>query len=621
MSEFVLTILVGILNIFGRIPDPSALLSDWNITQNWQAQGEHYVFEASSNEITKSCKANPEKFIIFPQVIHGVHEIYGDGNLVQSSGDITFDKASPFYNQTFISCQVVSQYSNLKWRVTAYSRFFSRILDPVIISSTSSKANFYNTTANSSAAGILLILAAFTGLIYYKRVSNSLTFSVASGSLFFSLYFLFSENSEFGITSSMLISHKIADIGLVLGTTMLLRAFVLDKLLPKKIYNIQFIFNSISIILILTGSNGDIIQMGTVLPMPVFLVCSLSILKTIINQSKKTGFKQDSVFKGVGILFFLIFGCNDILNVFAIISTYMLLPFGLVGAIFGLSLAVNREIENTYIERDSLLKNLDNKVKEKTAELQEALVSLKSTQSELVHSAKLASLGTLSAGIAHEINNSINYVNGALIPLERRIHAMIPPSERGLIDKLLNSIKEGTNLTIEIVKSLRTFTGLNQADFKKFQIKEAIDSVLTILKSKLRDVKLTVEIEPNLALSGNLVGINQVFMNLITNALDVLPEQNGEIKIGAISENSFIKLWVEDNGCGIPQEAVERIFDPFFTTKEVGKGTGLGLHIVQKEIEKHQGKISVNSQLNKGTKFEILIPMDIKIGFMKKEAS
>ena len=409
----------------------------------------------------------------------------------------------------------------------------------------------------------------------------------------------------------MLESHKIADIGVIIGSSFLFRAFVADSLISKKLYNVQIVANIISLFIIVMGFSGDIIQIGTIFPMPFFVISSVNILTNISIQSTIHGIKKESIFKGLSIFSFLFFGCNDIFKIFAIIDNFMLLPFGLVGAIFGLSLAVNREIENTYIERDGLLKNLDLKVNEKTAALQSALDSLKTTQSELVQSAKLASLGTLSAGIAHEINNSINYVNGALIPLERKIHSLIPIENRGIIDKLLSSIKEGTHLTIEIVKSLRTFTGLNQAEFKQFKIKDAVDSVLVILKSKLREINVEVEIPEELSMTGNLVSLNQVIMNLITNALDVLPQQNGKIKIVALTESTEIKLSIEDNGCGIPPDSVCRIFDPFFTTKEVGKGTGLGLHIVQKEIEKHHGKISVSSKVGIGTKFEIVLPMGV----------
>jgi C4-dicarboxylate-specific signal transduction histidine kinase len=244
-------------------------------------------------------------------------------------------------------------------------------------------------------------------------------------------------------------------------------------------------------------------------------------------------------------------------------------------------------------------------VQEKTKHLEEALIQLKSTQAELVQSARLASLGTLSAGIAHEINNSINYVNGALGPLEKKVHKLVPPEERAMIDKLFAAIKEGTSLTVDIVRSLRNFTGLNQAEYKSVDLSQVVHSVLTILKNKAKDVSVKVTFPENPSIMGNITGLNQIFMNLISNSLDAMDKEEKTITINCQDLGNKISIVVEDNGSGIPKAVIDRIFDPFFTTKDVGQGTGLGLHIVAKEIEKHGGKISVQSFEGKGTRFDI----------------
>lgn len=621
MEELLVSIMVSLLGLVGNIPATQSLLADWSIRDDWHKQGNYYFFRAESEQITKNCQRSPDSKILFPQIIHGIHEIYGDGKLILKSGDPTFHEAAPFYRQTFLNCSEALQYKKLEWRVTSYSKFFARITEPIEIRKSVSKNIFFTATTNASAAGILLILSLLSFIIYYRRVEHRLTFSVAACALCFSSYFIFAENAAFGITMSMLDAHRIADLSLWIGTTCLFYAFYVVGSLSKGAMQIQTLTTTLALGVIALGTSGDIIQLGTILPMPGVLLCGLSIVYVNLLKNEWSTVDSQSFVKVTTALMVIIFGTNDILNIFAIGTNFMLLPFGLVGAIMGLAINVNQNIEKTYVERDHLLETLDAKVNDKTKELQDALNSLKTAQSDLVQSAKLASLGTLSAGIAHEINNSINFVFGAIVPLEKRIHRLIPAEERVMVDKLLNSIKEGTRLTIEIVKSLRNYTGLNQTAFKNFRVKEVFDAVLTILRSKLIGVHVEVDVDPELNLVGNLVGINQVIMNLVTNAIDVLPKENPQLWLGAKLENQNIIFWVTDNGCGIPPENQGRIFDPFFTTKEVGKGTGLGLHIIKKEIERHGGNITLSSEINKGTRFEVRIPQGTEIDLMKQEAA
>jgi signal transduction histidine kinase len=323
--------------------------------------------------------------------------------------------------------------------------------------------------------------------------------------------------------------------------------------------------------------------------------------------------KISSLFRISSVLSFIVFGANDLFNVLGFTSGYMLLSFGALFGIFFLATSVNQDIEKTYSERDDLVANLQLKVNEQTSHLSEALMQVKKSQADLIQSARLASLGTLSAGIAHEINNAINFVNGAVIPLERKVTKHIPAEDKVIVDKLFEAIKQGTNLTVEIVRSLRNFTGLNQAKVKDVQIQGVVESIVTILKSKLKAIKVTLNIEAGLTMNCYQVGLNQIFMNIFSNAIDVLPAEGGEIAVSAVTQGDFVQIKISDNGSGMPPEVKDRIFDPFFTTKEVGKGTGLGLHIVLKEVEKHNGTISVSSEKGRGTEFCITLPRVLAI--------
>lgn len=580
----------------------------WQVTNGWQSVTNGKILSVTSSGIVEQCKHNPNTYISFPQIVHSYHEFFLDKIPIASHGHQDFSRASPFYERPFLRCSTIKDGNILEWRVTTYSSFFARLREWPEMTANPHVYNITNVSLNMAAFGILIILSIFSILIYKGRVHDNLTYSLGFGSLFLSFYFLNSVNSYFGLSYDMLTSHKVADGGLWIGAMFFINAFYSEKLLN---YNANIVFRTFCVLGILTiiaGKNGNEVQLGTMIPMIPFFYCAITIVISLIKDIKTNQLTKSNSLKVFAILLFAILGLNDALNVTGIIRSEMLLSIGSVGGFFGLSIAVSQAIEKTYDERDALLHGLEKKVTEKTQHLENALATLKSTQAELVESARLASLGTLSAGIAHEINNSINYVNGALIPLERKIQSTVAEKDRELIDKLLASIKEGTFLTVEIVKSLRNFTGLNQAKLKTIDLSEIVNSVLTILKSKTRNINLSIDIPENCSLTCNPVGLNQVFMNLITNSIDALDKDLKTISIRANIENDNINIAFEDNGSGISKEIIDRIYDPFYTTKEVGRGTGLGLHIVKKEIEKHKGKIRVTSKVGLGTKFEITLP-------------
>ncbi len=352
------------------------------------------------------------------------------------------------------------------------------------------------------------------------------------------------------------------------------------------------------------------------------------------------------------------------------------LQIGSAGEIILLSLALGDRINRLRKEREMALDQslklskenakiileqnivLEQKVEERTVELQEAneelsvtLEHLKETQSQLVEVEKMASLGQLTAGIAHEINNPINFVTSNISPLKRdildlnnlmTIYRKLESKEMAEadlkeiikqaiefkeeidydylveeIDILIDGIYDGANRTTEIVRGLRNFSRLDEDDFKNTKVEEGLDSTLTLLNNRIRDTVVLTKNYADTPLIDCYPGkLNQVFMNILNNALQAIELRKskdidyvGRLTIETQIHNEKIHILLSDNGVGMNEETQKKIFDPFFTTKEVGEGTGLGLSIVYKIIDKHNGKITVNSELNVGTTFTIILPI------------
>lgn len=298
----------------------------------------------------------------------------------------------------------------------------------------------------------------------------------------------------------------------------------------------------------------------------------------------------------------------------------------------------NRTLEENVSKRTTEISQQNEKLNRQKDELGKALENLRQSQNKLIQSEKMVSLGQLVAGIAHEINNPVNFISAGVDSLNTNLeeirqvldlyHEITPiNAENKLkeieelkekveyneaiseINRLINSIKNGTKRTTEIVKGLRTFSRMNEDIIKTADIHEGIDTSLILLHNRYKN---RIEI---IRKYGNIPQIecfpsqlNQVFMNILTNAVDAI-EDKGIITISTSIKNEIIQVSIKDTGRGIPEYLKEKIFEPFFTTKEVGKGTGLGLSISHGIIEKHNGIIDFKSEVGKGSEFIISLPL------------
>lgn len=271
-------------------------------------------------------------------------------------------------------------------------------------------------------------------------------------------------------------------------------------------------------------------------------------------------------------------------------------------------------------------------------ELRDAVDKLLNTQEELLQARKMASIGEFTKGIAHELNNPINFVlNGAelmhariqelqelakayskldpLIPKERiyeiqRFKELIEFDFMETdLDTLLEDIKEGARRSAKIVKGLQMFSAHDTGEMKYTDIHMSLDDSIALLGNQIRykSIHIIKDYEETGQVYLNPIEINQVFVNLLTNAIQSI-NGNGKIALQTRLLGEQVKISVKDNGCGIPHDLQEKIFDPFFTTRDTGEGTGLGLAIVYSVVKKHNGKVEVNSQPAEGTEFVIYLP-------------
>ena len=294
---------------------------------------------------------------------------------------------------------------------------------------------------------------------------------------------------------------------------------------------------------------------------------------------------------------------------------------------------------------------LETKVQQRTAQLEEAKDYIQSqydhlrmAQKQLVESEKMAGLGQMTAGIAHELNNPINFVNSNVGPLQRDIADVIAmldeyrslgpnatpqeiesmrqkceeldiPFIRKEIDQLIKGIEEGSKRTAEIVKGLRIFARTDKDTLVSANINECILSTLVVMKGVTKGhVTLHKDLSASIPELDCYPGkLNQVIANLISNAIHAtrIPGRSSEhrdVWITSEHDENFIRIKVKDNGCGIDMAEQEKIFVPFFTTKAVGEGTGLGLAIARGIMDEHHGNIEVQSQPGKGSEFILHLP-------------
>lgn len=261
-----------------------------------------------------------------------------------------------------------------------------------------------------------------------------------------------------------------------------------------------------------------------------------------------------------------------------------------------------------YLEdfREGVL-NMIRELDESERELEEAYVKLKETQAQLIQSSKMTALGELAAGLAHELNQPLTVIKGLASNLLKTVPEASPQHEKARL------IADASTRMEKVIKHLSVFSRLEGPQFQYFDLNSVIKDAFIILKESLATSRIEVKVElaPLPPVLGSPTRLEQVVINLVTNAKDAMPE-GGTLYIKTESFESggkrMNRATFRDSGHGIPEEHLKRIFDPFFTTKEVGKGTGLGLSISYGIVQEHKGELTVESRPGEGAAFHITLP-------------
>ncbi|MDA3786534.1 MAG: ATP-binding protein [Deltaproteobacteria bacterium] len=324
-----------------------------------------------------------------------------------------------------------------------------------------------------------------------------------------------------------------------------------------------------------------------------------------------------------------------------------------------------KDLDHSFETINNLKTGLENKVEERTKQLalanqglttrqeyleeanqqlEKAMQELQETEGQLIQSEKMAALGQVVAGVAHEINNNINFISAALPSLSRGINdlkeltrtfgaaCLEEPGEKqakirlkalalkkelekddlfSSLDELMGNIREGVKRTIRIVTDLHTFSRADEQGFKRVDLHSSLDSTLTFVNKKyLKGIHIHQEYGTIPLVTCRPGRLNQVFLNIMNNGIQAMARQGGTLKITTFLDDDHVHIRFSDTGCGISKEVLPKIFDPFFTSKGPGAGTGIGLAVSYKIIQEHRGRITVTSREGEGSIFDVILPVD-----------
>jgi signal transduction histidine kinase len=616
MHEFAVGLLLLFSSTLGIDSVPETPL-EWQVNKAWEETVEGYfVFSATSSYVIEACQRYPSHYIEFPSTIHSSTQIIVKDQIIAGTSPPNFQHTRGFYGALIIPCaQLHGATGPLIWQVKSYTKYFAWFKYFPKIVKQYPKSNVFNETLNVVAAAILLSLSLLYLLLFLDKIPRKKLALLIFSNFFTAFYFILNTAEFFGLSISMLLSHKLADSGLWIGLACFTHVLHLENLILRWMDIAYKISIAIALAVIFTGSTGDIIQLGTSIPFLFTILLSgyaiFKLLKRGISKSKKEYIQLIAL----SISFFGYW--HDILVVTGVIDSFPILSLAIIGSYIFILLSINESIDNTYAERDQL--------KELTAILQYTNNELHHAQDELVKSEKMAMMGRAVARIAHELNTPIYAARSAAQniqiktkhfaqSLEKNTHHIVDNTRQ--YNKDLTSMAKVLQISLsraaELVRNFKEIS-VDQINVRKktFDLLEYIDTSLATLTESLRRKNITVNLQGNnITLYHDPSLFYQLINNLVNNAEKyAYPSSGGIIDIEIEELPNEICILFSDYGKGISQIDQSKMFDAFFTTGGGSKGLGLGLNIVYRIVtEKLQGTISCTSQENHGTCFTMRIP-------------
>lgn len=559
-------ILFSIIALFNVESVPTDL-NGWQIQKVWSEKNNIWFFSASNNSIASSCENG--KSILFPQVIHGVHKIYIDDELVIQTSDLEFRKAASFYARPSLSCNYLKKKSTIKWEVVTYAKFFARIeqFPTVELSSKYTELYFFDVLLNVITGVCLIIVSLLALFLFLGKIASKYLLNLFFGGIAFSVYSILVSADVFGFTISMLTAHKIADIAVWLGPAFLFYFFMEIGFLNRFLYYAFIAIVGVSITIIALGETADQVQTGTVLPIPIAFVVLLCFVVLAFFRAWKNGIDRNV---GWGIVFAIVFavtGINDLMHIFGIINSVMIAPIGFISGCFFAAAVVNQSIEKVYAEKDKLA--ID--ARERTVSLQ----------------------------VAHDIRSPISVLN----LLKPTLSSVLSEDQALLLqqtiarisdiaDDLLQRSRERISSNFSIIQALTEIT-----EEKKFEFKER------------KSIAFQCEIEKSTAVTKlSQKDLKRVISNLINNSVTALESKDeGTIVIIFRVFKQNIQIQVQDNGCGIPAEIVNKLGEFGYSFQKTD-GHGLGLFHAKAVIESVGGRMEISSKQKLGTSVSLIVP-------------
>ncbi len=561
MLELAVSILVGLSSFFAAT-DMSAS-AQWTVQKQWVHENNSWVYSATSDSISKLC--NDDLSIVFPQVIHGVHSIWLDDRLVIETGDASFKVASAFYERPSLDCKYLKNIQSIKWTVVSYSQFFAKNKSfPNLKSGTQAAINsFFDVYLNIAIVVNIAILLCLAIFLFAGKIHQKYLVVLILGGLAFIGYSILVVNNRFQIQLSMLHAHKTADVCLWIGATAYFYFFKDRKYISNRLFQVYLGFLIIAFLFLCFGTSPDVVQFGTMFPMPIAILIFTRFLFKIGRKIQTSKMNYLEFFSG---LFFVFTAFNDLLNIFGIIDGYMLVPLAAVFVFFHMAAIVNENIKAIYEEKELLMKELERK--------------------------------HILEQIAHDIKSPLSVLT-MLVPTL----AKDPSGEKS--ELIMQASARITGIANSLLDKNSMYSGTHEFLISSVLNRLIEEKKIEFSKSRAIHFHFVDMTNGKLSLEMDEVEFVRMLSNIINNSIEAVESVSSpsiEIKIEYVSNGLSIKI--TDNGIGISADIINQLGRRGYTFGKADKlkaGSGLGLFHAKSFVQNNVGELSIDSEPGKGT--------------------